>query len=322
MKHIIQLTLITCMLLGITTVVAQEPMKLDEKAQKNLEANRECLQCHGNKSYVYHNPDLDRDIKASMCSERRIDSTEYYISNHRSFKCTGCHSAEYSTFPHPGALRMEEKYKCNDCHGGDEDWAHFSFDQIEEEFNLSVHSAKFDESFSCWMCHNPHEYHITARNEENIIQTIAYDNGICLNCHANPTRFQLLSDKKYPDVVSLHDWLPNQALHFGKVRCIECHAEVREDILVAHNIRPKEEAIKNCVECHSSNSRLMSTLYKHTVREARVEGGFLNSAIVSQGFVIGANRNTYLNQWSLYIFLAALGVLLVHTIFRIILKSK
>ena len=322
MRRIISLQIVIFFLLGALGSFGQEEIKFDEKAQKSMVENRDCLQCHGNKKYTYHNPESDRDITASMCSERRIDSTQYYISNHRSFKCTSCHSADYSTFPHPGELRMEEKYKCNDCHGGDEDWAKFKFDEIEEEYNLSVHSTTFDESFSCWMCHNPHEYHITARSEENIVHTIAYDNGICLDCHANASRFQLLTDNKQPDVVSLHGWLPNQALHFTKVRCIECHAEVREDILVAHNIRPKEEAVKNCIECHNSDSRLMSTLYKHTVREARVQGGFLNSAIVSQGFVIGANRNTYLNQWSLYIFLSALGVLLIHTIFRIILKSK
>lgn len=322
MKALLKLLFTGLLTLSMLGTFSQEQPVYDEKAQKSMADNEACLQCHGQRNYTYHNPELGRDIKANMCSERLVLASEYYISNHRSFKCVGCHSEDYSKFPHPGELRMEAKYNCNDCHGGDEDWAHFKFDEIEEEFLLSVHSTKHDESFSCWMCHNPHEYHITARTEENIIKTIAYDNGICLSCHANSSRYQLIVDKDHPDVIESHSWLPNQALHFGKVRCIECHAEIREDILVAHNIRPKEEAVRNCVECHSADSRLMTTLYKHTVKEGRISGGFLNSAIVDQGFVIGANRNTYLNQWSLYIFLGVLGILLVHTAFRIILKSK
>jgi hypothetical protein len=41
-----------------------------------------------------------------------------------------------------------------------------------------------------------------------------------------------------------HEWLPNQQLHFGSVRCIECHAVIQKDILVAHQIKPKEKAVK------------------------------------------------------------------------------
>lgn len=281
-----------------------------------FEDNERCFKCHGQDRYEFTNENLGRQVKALMCSERRVDRDLFYQSNHKSFSCTDCHSEEYTAFPHGGELRMEQKYNCIDCHGGDETFAKFHFEDIEAEYRESTHFSLEEDGFSCWKCHNPHTYKINIRNTENLKATIQYDNSICLSCHSNFDHFQLLTDREEINLLSTHDWLPNQAVHFKNVRCIECHTKINDDILVAHLIKPKEEAVRLCNECHSQNSILMTTLYKFQSREQR-RNGFFNGIILNESYVIGANRNEFLNLTSFFILFATVGVIAVHIIFRI-----
>jgi hypothetical protein len=280
------------------------------------EQNNKCFKCHGQQKYEYANENLSRQVTALMCENRIVHKEDFYQSNHKSFACTDCHSADYETFPHSGELRMEEKFNCLDCHGGDEAYAKYHFEQIDAEYQQSVHFKLQDEGFTCWKCHNPHTYKITVRNGVNLRQTIAYDNAICLDCHSNFDRFQLLTEKAEINIIKKHDWLPNQALHFSSVRCIECHTQVSDSILVAHLIKPKEEAVDRCNECHSKNSLLMASLYKFKSKEQR-QDGFFNGIILNESYVIGANRNEYLNILSLAVFALVLAVIMIHIFFRI-----
>jgi len=278
--------------------------------------NERCFKCHGQRVYEYTNENIGRQVKALMFSERIVDRNKFYQSNHKSFSCTDCHSDEYTKFPHPGELRMEQMYNCIDCHGGDEKFAKFHFEEIEAEYKKSVHFKLEDEGFSCWKCHGPHDYKISIRNKTNLKETILYDNNICLNCHANYSHFQLLSEKEEINILKKHEWLPNQATHFKSVRCIECHAETDDTVLVSHLIKPKEEAVKKCNECHSQNSLLMSTLYKFESKEQRKDG-FFNGIILNQSYVIGANRNEYLNIISLVISAVIIIIIGIHVYFRV-----
>jgi predicted CXXCH cytochrome family protein len=284
------------------------------------EANDKCLKCHGQQKYQYANENLGTNVTALMSPNRIIKKDDFYRSNHKSFACTDCHSAAYDTFPHPGELRMEQKFNCLDCHGGDEKYAQYHFEEIEAEYQKSVHYKLEPEGFTCWSCHDPHTYRITARTR-NLKETIPYDNAICLNCHSNFTNYQLLTEKTEINMIEKHDWLPNQALHFSSVRCIECHARISDTLLVAHMIRPKEMSVRQCNECHSKNSLLMASLYKYESMEQR-RGGFFNGVILNQSYVIGANRNEYLNIISLVAFLAVLGIIGIHVIFRIRKKKN
>lgn len=283
--------------------------------------NERCLKCHGQGKYEYTNETIKKQIRALMCSERIVKREEFYKSNHKSFKCTDCHSDQYATFPHPGELRMEQKYNCIDCHGGDEKFAQYHFEEIDSDYMQSTHYKLQQEGFSCWKCHNPHTYRINVRNSANIKETIFYDNSICLSCHSNFDRFQLLTDRKEISILKTHDWLPNQAVHFQNVRCIECHTKVNNNILVSHLIKPKAEAVRRCNECHAQNSILMATLYKFQSKEQR-RAGFFNGIILNESYVIGANRNEYLNIISLAIFVITLGVVGVHVAFRVKNKNK
>ena len=283
--------------------------------------NNRCFKCHGQEKYEYTNESLGRQIKDLMCTERIIRKKEFYASNHKSFSCTDCHSEEYLKFPHSGELRMEQKYNCIDCHGGDEKFAKYHFEEIESEYKKSTHFKMEDDGFSCWKCHNPHTYKISVRNTNNLKETIAYDNAICLNCHSDYSRFQLLSEKAEINIIKQHDWLPNQASHFANVRCIECHTKINNNIAVSHQIRPKAEAVRLCNECHSKNSILMASLYKFESKEQRRDG-FFNGIILNVSYVIGANRNEYLNLISLIIFIGVMIVIGAHIAFRIRNKSK
>lgn len=294
-----------------------------EKIFEYAEDNQKCLKCHGHKYYFYYNDWLERDIKERMNPYLIIDSAMYYESNHWNFSCTDCHSEDFNTFPHPGELRMEPKFECIDCHGGDDTYAKYNFDKINEDFHESVHSSKHSDEFTCWMCHNPHEYKISARTNENMTEFIQYDNEICLSCHADISKYQLLTTLENPNVLEKHEWLPNQALHFKHVRCIECHTEISDDLMVAHKVLPKDQAVKKCVDCHSQNSRLLTSLYKMQFTDQYSVAGFSNAEILGEGYIIGANRNVYLNRLSIFIFGTIMLLILLHAVLRITtIKSK
>ena len=284
------------------------------------EDNQLCFNCHGQAYYYYQNDWIEKKVKERMNPYFIINADEYYESNHWNFSCTDCHSSDYTTFPHSGDLRMEPQFTCLDCHGGDDEYAKYKFEQIDEEFHKSVHSSKHSDEFTCWMCHNPHSYRIDARTNDKMEEFILYDNEICLSCHADVSKYQLLTTMKNPNVLDKHSWLPNEVLHFKKVRCIECHTEINNDILVAHNVRPKEEAVNLCVECHSRDSRLLASLYKFQFTGERSKVGFSNKTMLEDSYVIGANRNYYLNVISIGLFVIVLIGLCIHAILRIIIK--
>ncbi len=287
---------------------------------EHSEENSKCFFCHGSPTYSYYNDVMERTVTKRMNPYFLIDSVLYYDQNHKSFDCIDCHSYEFKEFPHGNTLRMEPMPQCLDCHEGDDATASYNFEKINDEFLESVHSAKHSEEFTCWMCHNPHSYKINARNNINVKETIIYDNNICLSCHADINKYQLISSNTKPNVINKHDWLPNQLEHFAHVRCIECHAHTSNDVMVAHQIQTKDMAVKKCVKCHSSNSMLMSSLYKFQAQENRKKYGFFNSEILSESYMIGANRNLYLNILSAVIFGGILLIILIHAILRIILK--
>jgi Cytochrome c3 len=283
------------------------------------EDNERCFKCHGQNKYEYTNETLGRQVKAMMYSEVIIDRNKFYEANHRSFSCTDCHSEEYTKFPHAGELRMEQSYNCIDCHGGDEKFAQYNFEAIEAEYQLSTHFKLEGEGFTCWDCHGPHDYKINVRNSYNLKETILYDNNICLRCHSNYSQFQILSEREEINILQKHDWLPNQESHFKSVRCIECHSQINDTILVSHLINTVEKAVKKCNECHSQNSMLMSSLYKFQSKEQRKDG-FFNGIILNQSYVIGANRNEYLNILSLLIFGVVIIITGGHIYFRLTKK--
>lgn len=278
-----------------------------------VEDNEGCLKCHGEQKFTIIDSMMDRTITHKMYSEIYVDRDAFYSSVHKSFSCTDCHSYDFYTFPHSIETRIEERLICMDCHGYDETFAQYHFEEIEMEFGESIHNI---DEFSCWKCHDPHSYKAFMRNADDLEEAILYDNNMCLHCHADYKEFMVLTDRDEINIVDRHDWLPNQASHFANVRCIECHTEINDSILIAHKILPKEKAVKNCTECHSKDSRLVHSLYKFEVKEQR-KAGFVNSMMINNSYVIGANQNIALNRLSLLFLAGVLLVIMFHTFLRI-----
>lgn len=300
---------------------AQEPENITTLPE-NAQENEACLSCHGDHKYEMYNSDSSMVI--TKRNYRPIDRDLYYDAKsvHREFKCTDCHSDEYSEFPHPLDIRFEAPYTCMDCHEGDDDYVQFNFEGIAEEYEQSIHHTEMGEGFNCWSCHNPHGYIMHARSDSDLKHVIKHNNNMCLSCHSDIDKFELLSDQSLVDIIGNHQWLPNQQAHFENVRCIDCHTKISDTTLVAHNIQPKEMAIKNCVDCHSQNSHLMASLYKYKSIEARSKTGFLNAVMLNDSYVIGANRNVFLNRASIAIFILTILGIAIHAILRVITSKK
>lgn len=293
------------------------PAVTDFSKFKYATDNENCFKCHGQSKYMLEDSSTNKSKAKKMYTEVIIDRELFYTSNHREFRCTDCHSEDYGTYPHNNNLRYEAIATCIDCHGGDEKYAKFKFEQIDAEFQASMHSEKHSEDFTCWMCHDAHTYKINARNTSNLQQTISYDNMICLKCHADSKNFQLLTDKDRPNILKKHEWLPNQASHFTNVRCIECHARNEDTLVVAHHVMSKKDAVRKCEACHSRNSILYASLYKYNISENIQKEGFIKGLIIGDTTTVGPDKSNTLNLISIVIFCLTLFAIAIHAFFRI-----
>jgi hypothetical protein len=284
------------------------------------EGSRYCLKCHGQQTYTIHNTLTDKQEKKLMNPYFVIDSTKLARGVHHSFVCTDCHSADYETYPHSAELKLMPMANCLDCHGGDETYAKYQFERIDGEFRKSIHYQKNGEDFTCSKCHSQHYYKATARNSSNVGEIVAYNNGMCLACHNDVARFNLISDQEKPVLGQVHNWLPNQELHFKNVRCIECHTQVADSLMVSHDILPKERARQNCAECHSANSILKASLYKYQNLQSRSDKGAINAIIQNESYITGANQIPFLKILSIFILLAVFAGVVTHSVLRYLKK--
>ncbi|WP_372647910.1 cytochrome c3 family protein [Draconibacterium sp.] len=284
--------------------------------------SHDCLKCHSQQTYSFHNDMMDTEEKRLMNPYLIIDTLRLRTGVHQNFDCTDCHSFDYTTYPHAATLKLEPMMTCLDCHGGDESFAKYEFEKIDEEVNKSIHRQGFGDNFTCSKCHDQHYYSTTARTSSSIVEIVENSNDMCLSCHNDMKRFSLVSGDLKSAVVDIHDWLPNQELHFKHVRCIECHTAVEDDLMVSHNILAKEDAVRRCAECHSANSLLKASLYKYQNLQERAEDGSALGVLSNENYVIGSHQIPILRTISLIIFFAAMAGIIIHVIFRIIIKKK
>jgi NAD-dependent SIR2 family protein deacetylase len=134
-------------------------------------------------------------------------------------------------------------------------------------------------------------------------------------------KYELVAGHPNPKLVQIHSWLPNQELHFKNVRCIECHTEVLDSLKVSHNILPKTKALRKCVECHSSNSRLQASLYKYQNLQKRTENGAIKMVLANESYIIGSHQIPHLKIASIIIFILTVIGIIIHSTFRIIKKK-
>ncbi len=302
------------LLIPMAMTLAQEPGMREE--------NHHCLSCHAEQTYSFFNEWTEKEERRLMNPFHIIDTNLYLSGVHKSFSCIDCHSMDYETYPHARELKLEPLATCIDCHGGDDTYAQYHFEDIDAEFSKSVHAVKGGEHFTCGKCHNQHYYKVIARTSSNIEDIVSADNQMCLSCHTNATRYRLTSVHDYPDFSSVHAWLPNHELHFRSVRCIDCHTSVKDSLMVPHNILGKENAVRNCSECHSANSMLQATLYKYENLQAREKSGFLSAITQERPYIIGANQVPLFKILSVSILLATLAGIIIHALVRLFHRKK
>lgn len=294
--------------------------KTEEREYPNREDNAKCFACHGHKSFLETSKESGETIIRNMYPCLIIDTVRFYESNHWSFGCLDCHSYDYLDYPHLRESKFEYIPTCLDCHEGDEAVEKYHFEKIAEEYEKSYHTTLTNTKYSCWSCHDPHGFRMEVRKEKMITKVVANDNAMCLKCHSGVTAPELLLGTGLEPLIATHNWLPETVNHFRNVRCIECHADLVDDVLVAHDILPARQAVKTCAECHSSDSRLLYSLYKYEIQSGRMKKGWFGSMVSTDSYVIGANRNPLLNWISLVIFGGVIFIVLVHITIRIIKK--
>lgn len=292
---------------------------LRAQSYKNAQ-HHQCLKCHSNQTYSFKNEVTNKEVKRLMNPYYILDTVAMSAGVHKGFDCTDCHSSEYQAYPHKSTLKLDPLSTCLDCHGGDEAFASYKFDKIQEEFKKSVHYKVYGDNFSCSKCHSQHTYVATARNSNNVLEIVDFDNKMCLSCHNDMKKYNLVAGHSNPKLVQIHSWLPNQELHFSHVRCIECHTEVIDSLMVSHNILSKDKAVKKCVQCHSSDSKLKASLYKYQNLQKRSEKGFGSAILTNSSYTIGTHQSPILKLLSIAIFLATLVGIIIHSIFRIFKK--
>lgn len=247
-----------CILLIILFCIQpNSPRYIPTHEQNDAKAeNNGCLKCHGNRHYTMVQPSNNKKvIRGKMPHDFIIDSNAYYTSTHWNFNCIDCHSEDYETAPHDPNLRFEAMQSCIDCHDEESDttWIKFHFPTIVNEFTKSVHKTEKGEEFTCYDCHNPHANTLSLRNDTMPIkQVVEVSNQMCTKCHST-------SDREFRRA---HDEFPHGDLHLEMVRCIDCHAQTNDSILIGHNIEKKKHATENCSECHSKDSKIITNIYQ------------------------------------------------------------
>ncbi len=275
---------------------------------KNVKRETEyCQRCHGMETLAYRNHITGQTV------DLYVDLQQYRQSNHRELECTTCHSTDFRHYPHPDAVKAEQLY-CTDCHQDDHKFLSFRFPQIEQEVKRSVHISRFPQQFTCFSCHNPHLFKVSHVGE-SIAEVVRYANGICLSCHAsliNPW----IGNQRMPELAVSHGWLPYRILHWRSIRCVECHTT--GETRFSHDILSVERSAKNCVDCHSKQATLLTSLYKYRSKENRSKKDWFNKVAFNQAYIIGMSRNETVDHWSLVILGLTVSGLAVHGLGRFV----
>ncbi|MEK7474057.1 MAG: cytochrome c3 family protein [Candidatus Coatesbacteria bacterium] len=276
--------------------------------------NLECLRCHRMATMAY------RDERTGRVVSLAVDPAAFAASNHRKLACTRCHSREFRWYPHP-AETAGERLRCLDCHRDDPKLRARGFPAIGREVAASVHVRRMGKRFDCFACHDPHSFRLAGADAPSLV---AASNAVCLGCHAGRRRTAAPAARALAALAAKHDWLPNVALHWRTVRCLDCHlgdrasTDTRDTPRAAqgHRIVPADEAVRDCVGCHSRNSILFTRLYRHTAKESRAARGFVNAALLNDAYVVGATRNMAVDRVALAVLGLALAAIAGHAWLR------
>ncbi|WP_165354686.1 cytochrome c3 family protein [Tropicimonas sp. IMCC6043] len=309
-----------------TEPAAEEPQQEDAKPSPEAVAavnakNAECLSCHTEAGAVTADPTI---VDLEALSKVLIDPVAMQASNHTGMTCISCHVGSYEGFPHSGPLQevpgRHETLDCVECHSL-QTW------RIEPQVAHGAHgqNPKVFERFDCNSCHDSHVFQ-SASKLKDPVEIIAQDNGMCLSCHDSELRFAeftagIIPVPEQPDINVIHQFLADPERHWSSVRCIECHTPASETptLNISHKILTKEEARRDCVTCHSADTHLSASLYRYAAEQRDAEdAGFENAQLLSKAYVVGATRNTKVDQLGMALLALILAGIALHILGRVI----
>jgi hypothetical protein len=260
---------------------------------------RACQSCHGIPDWRIHDP------VSGNAQELSIDSAAYLGSSHGELPCRTCHERGYDKIPHSGAGHYPI-YLCVVCHEQDRALEPFHLETRKKDLRASVHATTDGGPLDCHTCHDPHTFR-PINDAADALTRIEQSNAVCLRCHGPaPTVVGSLSQS---DAGPFHERFPNSANHLRKLKCVGCHTKA--DSSTFHDIRPKEQSVDDCGQCHTPTSRLLDAVYGPQRPRQTANPG-------ADAYVIGATRSPRLERLSRTLFAALLGAIAVHAVARVI----
>jgi len=248
--------------------------------------NADCLSCHSQQG-VEHPPRQGMDLK--LLGTLTIEQGRFEHSDHGKMACRDCHGEGYVPYPHAKDAKPKIK-DCVTCHQA-------PAKTVMPEFKASTHFKGHTDRFTCRSCHDPHFMRKgTAFPTAKL--AAASDNGACLACHDDDKRYLELMKpgSKRPDIAAAHDWLPEQKLHLDQLRCVDCHSPVADMGSLSHEVQKKDKAVRACETCHADQTELTKRLYKARMRDGDPQwAGFANAPLLKEIYVVGGNRNGWLD---------------------------
>lgn len=259
-------------------------------------ASRACMRCHHMQTLAY------RDRETGKVVDLSIHAARYARSAHREMACDDCHDRGYREYPHR-SNKADEGLTCVGCHRqlaiAHRDLP--ALDAIEAEYRLSVHAVARGDAFSCFSCHDAHDFRPEPKDALPQ-QRIVANNGLCLDCHR----------EQRGEIPAGHDWLPRAGAHWQAVRCVDCHTPVNGPERVSHRVLSGADSTRDCVECHIRDSALLSQLYDWRSEQVLREQGFFRQAIYNQAYIVGMSRSDRLDRISLGLLLLVLIGIFAH----------
>lgn len=278
-------------------------------ATLKLNQDKMCMSCHTKSK-------KNKNSKALINYQESIHSPILFKDNSKAATCIDCHGS-HNIKSTTDTASLINKFKiqqvCAKCHIA-----------ISNEYSLSIHGIALKKGNQdvpdCSYCHGLH----LKNRQFQISNKIIVDNGLnldrlastkmitCVKCHTNKT---LMKKYNLSTIKEAHNWLPNRAAHWNAIRCVDCHSSYEPPNL-SHNLLPQSKVVKNCESCHSKNSILMTKLYKYKKEQSIEKLGFVNGTLLSDAYVIGANRNKLLDA----IFYILFGIVLLGILFHTLLR--
>jgi len=266
-------------------------------AELKLNQERLCLNCH-----LEDPMKLSRFAESLINYEQSVHGLALIAGNFEAAVCVDCHTShrmQKRDVPTSSVHHQNISTTCGSCHV-----------DITKEYMKSVHGQSLlkqsPDAATCTDCHGEHEIAKVPNIPRQVFTEmgmnfdVVVDNQMiyCIACHADE---DMMSKYNLLTVAKAHEWLPSKAKHWETIRCIDCHSSYEPPNL-SHNILPRHETLRNCEECHSQSSMLMSKLYVHEAQKSREQMGFINGVLLSDAYVIGSTRNVYLDWLSFIIF--------------------